>query len=39
MEQNKYAVFLEVARQHSLSKAAEILGYTQSGISHTIKRL
>lgn len=39
MELNKYAVFLEVARQQSLSRAAEVLGYTQSGISHTIKRM
>ena len=39
MELNKYTIFLEVARQQSLSKAAEALGYTQSGISHTLKRL
>lgn len=38
MEINKYRIFLEVARQNSLSKAAEALGYTQSGISHTLKR-
>lgn len=39
MEYNKYAVFLEVARQQNISKAARVLGYTQSGISHTIKRM
>lgn len=39
MDINKYSIFLEVARQNSLSKAAETLGYTQSGISHTLKRL
>ncbi|MCQ2491751.1 MAG: LysR family transcriptional regulator [Lachnospiraceae bacterium] len=39
MDINKYTVFLEVARQESISRAAETLGYTQSGISHTIKRL
>lgn len=39
MELNKYTVFLEVARQQSLSKAAKALGYTQSGISHTLKRM
>ena len=39
MEQNKYTIFLEVARQQSLSKAAQVLGYTQSGISHTLKRM
>ncbi len=39
MEINKYNVFLEVARQENISRAAEILGYTQSGVSHTIKRL
>jgi DNA-binding transcriptional LysR family regulator len=39
MEHNKYTVFLEVAKQQNLSRAAETLGYTQSGISHTIRRL
>ncbi|MCD8020219.1 MAG: LysR family transcriptional regulator [Clostridiales bacterium] len=39
MDVNKYIIFLEVAKQQNLSKAAETLGYTQSGISHTIKRL
>lgn len=39
MELNKYTVFLEVAKQQSLSGAAKTLGYTQSGISHTLKRL
>lgn len=39
MEINKYKVFLEVAKQQSISRAAEVLGYTQSGVSHTIKRL
>lgn len=39
MEMNKYTVFLEVARQQNLSKAAGALGYTQSGVSHTLKRM
>ncbi len=39
MDSNKYLVFLEVAKQKNLSRAAEALGYTQSGISHTLKRL
>lgn len=39
MDLNKYLIFLEVAKQQNLSQAAETLGYTQSGISHTIKRL
>ena len=39
MDLNRYIIFLEVAKQQNLSKAAEALGYTQSGISHTLKRL
>ena len=39
MEYNKYTVFLAVARLGSISAAAAALGYTQSGISHTIRRL
>ncbi|MDO4976182.1 MAG: LysR family transcriptional regulator [Eubacteriales bacterium] len=39
MDNNKYQVFLEVARCNSISKAAENLGYTQSGVSHTLKRM
>jgi len=39
MEFNKYTIFLEVAKQQNLSKAAQALGYTQSGISHTLKRM
>lgn len=39
MDLSKYIIFLEVAKQNSLSKAAKRLGYTQSGISHTLKRL
>ena len=35
MDLSKYIIFLEVAKQNSLSKAAKRLGYTQSGISHT----
>ena len=37
MDLNRYIIFLEVAKQQNLSKAAVVLGYTQSGISHTIK--
>lgn len=36
---DKYSVFLKVIESDSLSKAAEELGYTQSGISHIIKRI
>lgn len=39
MDYNKYSVFLEVARCNNISKAAKHLGYTQSGVSHTIRRL
>ena len=39
MEVSKYHVFMEVVHCHSFSKAAENLGYTQSGVSHTLKRL
>ena len=39
MTPNKYNVFLEVARKQNISKAADALGYTQSGVSHTIKRM
>lgn len=36
---NKYEVFLKVVELGSLTKAAEVLGFTQSGISHTINSL
>ena len=39
MDFNKYLIFLEVARQENISNAAKNLGYTQSGISHTLKRM
>ncbi len=39
MEISKYHIFMEVVRHHSFSKAAETLGYTQSGVSHTLKRM
>lgn len=39
MEISKYHIFMEVVRCHSFSKAADALGYTQSGVSHTLKRL
>ena len=39
MEISKYHIFMEVVRHHSFSKAAEVLGYTQSGVSHTLKRM
>lgn len=35
----KYEVFLKVVELGSLTKAAEALGFTQSGISHTISSL
>lgn len=39
MSLNKYEVFLKVVELGSLTKAAEVLGFTQSGISHTISSL
>lgn len=39
MEVSKYHVFMEVVRHHSFSGAAQALGYTQSGVSHTLKRM
>ncbi len=39
MDLNKLKTFLVVAEYESISKAAIQLGYTQSGISHTLKRL
>lgn len=36
---SKYEVFLRVVELGSLTRAAEVLGYTQSGISHTISSL
>ena len=39
MSIGKYKVLMEVLEQKSLTKAAEIMGYTQSGISHIISSL
>ncbi|WP_150268150.1 LysR family transcriptional regulator [Paenibacillus tepidiphilus] len=39
MSINKYEVFLKVVELGSLTKAAEVLGFTQSGISHTLSAL
>ena len=39
MEISKYHVFMEVVRHRSFSGAAQALGYTQSGVSHTLKRM
>jgi DNA-binding transcriptional LysR family regulator len=36
---SKYEVFLKVVELGSLTKAAEVMGFTQSGISHTINSL
>ena len=36
MEINKLQVFLEVLKHNNLTKTAETLGYTQSGITHII---
>lgn len=33
---NRYSIFLKVAETGSITRAAEILNYTQSGISHAI---
>lgn len=35
----KYEIFVESVKQGSLSKAAEKMGYTQSGVSHMMKSL
>ncbi|NOV03998.1 LysR family transcriptional regulator [Paenibacillus planticolens] len=35
----KYEVFMKVVEVGSLTKAAELLGFTQSGVSHTISSL
>lgn len=39
MSISKYEVFLKVVELGSLTKAADLLGFTQSGISHTISSL
>lgn len=39
MSINKYEIFLKVVELGSLTKAADVLGFTQSGISHTISSL
>ncbi|KWX69679.1 LysR family transcriptional regulator [Paenibacillus jilunlii] len=39
MSISKYEVFLKVVELGSLTRAAEVLGFTQSGISHTISSL
>ncbi|MEK4064800.1 MULTISPECIES: LysR family transcriptional regulator [Paenibacillus] len=39
MSITKYEVFLKVVELGSLTKAADVLGFTQSGISHTISSL
>ena len=39
MEISKYHVFMEVVRHRSFSGAAQALGYIQSGVSHTLKRM
>lgn len=36
---SKYQVFLKVIETKSITKAAELLGHTQSGVSHIIKSL
>lgn len=39
MDINTYKIFVTAAETNSLSYTAELLGYTQSGVSHSIKRL
>lgn len=36
---NKYKVFMKVVELRSLTKAAEIMGFTQSGVSHIMNSL
>lgn len=35
-ELTKYAIFIKVVEVGNISKAAEVLNYTQSGVSHAI---
>ena len=39
MTLNKYEIFLKVAEIGNITKTAEILHYTQAGISHAIVAL
>lgn len=39
MSINKYKVFMKVVELGSLTKAAEVMGFTQSGVSHMINSL
>ncbi|WP_379127148.1 LysR family transcriptional regulator [Paenibacillus sp. sgz500958] len=39
MSINKYEVFLKVVELGSLTKAADVLGFTQSAVSHTLSSL
>ena len=39
MEISKYEIFLKTVESGSLTKTAEIMGYTQPGISMMIKKL
>lgn len=39
MDINTYKIFVTVAETNNISYTAEVLGYTQSGVSHSIKRL
>lgn len=39
MDLNTYKMFVTVAETSNISYTAELLGYTQSGVSHSMKRL
>ena len=39
MEISKYALFADVAETHNFTKSGDRLGYTQPGVSHTLKSL
>ncbi len=39
MDTTKYEVFLKIVEQGSLTRAAEELGYTQAGVSHSLNAL
>lgn len=39
MDINTYKIFATVAETNNISYTAELLGYTQSGVSHSMKRL
>ena len=39
MDMDNYEIFLKVAETGNITRAAQILNYTQSGVSHAIAAL